>query len=122
MINEEREIFNQDEFFLRQALKLDSSHVYIENDLVNEKILNRAIDLLHHKLQSQRGVIRIVTVHINYDALSEEFRASAFQEADIAMNKEGAIRLEQKKKAMSRLALAWNKANKGTELHTKSHV
>ena len=50
MINEEREIFNQDKFFFRQVLKLDLNHVYIENNLINEKILNRTIDLLHHKL------------------------------------------------------------------------
>ena len=48
MTAEEREEFNQNEFFKRRLLNLNTDYVYSEGDLENEKILNRAIDLVHH--------------------------------------------------------------------------
>ena len=66
---EERENFNADAFFKAQLLKLNTDHVYSDDDLNHEKTMNRAIDLLHHKRQGQTDVTRVLSVHLDYTAL-----------------------------------------------------
>ena len=105
MSQEEREAFDQDEFLAKQMLKIDPDFVYDEDDLESEKILNRAIDLLHHRRQGQDKVSRAITTHINSDALSDEAKAEAMSEKDICMRKEGVNHLAQKKEAMKRLSI-----------------
>ena len=39
MSAEERENFNQNGFFMKQLLKLDTNHVYVEEDLINKRTL-----------------------------------------------------------------------------------
>ena len=39
MSAEERENFNQNGFCMKQLLKLDTNHVYVEEDLLNKRIL-----------------------------------------------------------------------------------
>ena len=113
MSKEERENFNQDDFFARQLLKLNSDHVYTDADLYNEAILNRAIELLHHKRQGQAQVTRAIGVHINYEALPPEVKAAARDEKEICLRREGSERFAQKKKAMSRLRISWSSKGKG---------
>ncbi|KAL8725679.1 MAG: hypothetical protein Q9181_006326, partial [Wetmoreana brouardii] len=105
MTREEREEFNQDEFFMRQYLKLDPQRVYEEKDPEDEATLNRAIDLLHHKRQGQDHVTRVLTTHIDYSALPMDMRHMARSEREFAIRKEGKERFEQKKQAMERLKL-----------------
>ena len=50
----QRDNFNQDAFFITQLLKLNTDHEYTEKDyLANERILNRAIDLVYHRHQGK---------------------------------------------------------------------
>ena len=109
MSREEREAFNQDEFFLKRMLKRNSDYVSTDIDLANEPILNRAINLLHHKRQGQNEITQILGVHINYDALPEDIKGAAISEKDFALRKEGKLRLEQKKTAMKMLHISWVK-------------
>ena len=122
MSNEERETFNQDDFFARQLLKLNADHVYTDVDLYNEATLNRAIDLLHHKRQGQSQVTRAIGVHINYEALPPEVKAAALDEKEISLRREGTQRLAQKKKAMSRLRVVWSKRNVDRAVEVETNV
>lgn len=103
MTKEEREDFCQDDFFLSQLLRYDTSYRYTEADLRNEKVLNRAIDLVHHKRQGQLGLTRVLTIHINYDALTPAMRLKASDEGNFSINQDGKERMNQKKKALALL-------------------
>lgn len=67
--------------------------MYTEKDLENERTLNRALDLVHHKRQGQSEVSRVLSVHINYNALSDAMRQGACEETDIVLRREGEVRL-----------------------------
>ena len=122
MSREDRENFNQDEFFARQLLKLDADHMYTDKDLANEKILNRAIDLLHHKRQGQSQVTRVIGVHVNYGSLPPNIKAAALDEKEICLRREGATRLAQKKKALTRLRVVWSKgkSDRGEDVESEA--
>ena len=104
----EREEFDQNDFFAQQLLKLPVHKIYTEQDLNDERVLNRAIDLLHHKRQGQDTVTRSGGVHINYWAIPEEIRDAAVTPAIFSMNKWGRNSMEYKKRAMTRLQLHWS--------------
>ena len=106
---EERESFNADAYFMAQLFKLNTDHEYSEADLENEKVMNRAIDLLHHKRQGQTEVTRVLSVHVNYTDLLLALRDSATAEANLVLKNEGATRLEQKKTALTLLNVAISK-------------
>lgn len=78
-------------------LKRNPEHVFTEKALQKEDVLNRAIDLLHHKRQGQQDVTGVLRVHMSYDALSEDLKHGARIERNIALKKAGKQRLEQKK-------------------------
>lgn len=113
MTRDARENLNSDELFLKAMLELDCNYEYAEKDLENEMVLDRAIDLLHHKRQGQdqRVVTRVLGLHITYDALSDEMKRKAKIEEQFALKAEGKKRLEQKKQAMKRLNVNWAKAS-----------
>lgn len=119
MSQDERKTLNQDDFFLRQALQLDADYVYTEDGLTNEKALDQAIDLLHYRMQGHQGLGHTISLHIGYNEPSESYRTSAFREKSMAIQKNGQMRLEQKKLAMTRLNLHWTKKNQATEFHAK---
>ena len=122
MTSEERENFNQDDFFARQLLKINADRVYTASDLYHEAVLNRAIDLLHHKRQGQSQVTRAIGVHINYEALPPDVKAAALDEKEICLRREGAQRLAQRKKAMSRLRVVWSKRKADRAIEVQTNV
>ena len=105
MTQEERENIDQDEFFFRQMSKWDTSHVFTKKDLGDPRVLNKGLDLLHHKRQGQVDVTRVLSVHIKYDYLSEALRSALRSERDITLRKDGDLRMEQKKAVMKRLGI-----------------
>ena len=66
MSKEEREELDQNEFFLKRMLKRNAEQIFTAKDLHNEDILNRGIDLLHHKRQGRQQVTEVLGVHIRY--------------------------------------------------------
>ena len=91
MTREARENLDSDELLLRALLKLDCNYEYTEKDLENETVLDRAIDLLHHKRQGQdqRVVTRVLGLHVTYDALSDQVKNKAKIEEQSTLKAEG---------------------------------
>ena len=78
-------------------VKRNSEHVLTKKNLQKEDMLNRAINLLHHKRQGQQEVIGVLGGHISYDAFSENLKPGARIERDIVSKKASKQRLKQKK-------------------------
>ena len=78
-------------------LKRNADYVFTDNDLHNEDVMNREIDLLHHKKQGQQQVTEVLWVHVRYDAFSDGLKSGAKTERDLQLKKASQVRLVQKK-------------------------